>query len=212
MGRRENEVESIIREQVFIKCFALNTREAIQRGRNMLFRLYLQDYYKMDNMETKRLILYNLIYAERKLENEHAVAKYTIQLKKDMDNTLNYKKDYQDKYCDMLSYYCDCKYIEVSKEEILKYYKFAYKYFSEIYNNIDHSTDNYIRMINMKFNIAKNEKKFFQVLDIIKDLHSETNKKVQSTLEQMLCDIKNIDQQLYFKALTIIENTSKLCV
>jgi hypothetical protein len=129
-----------------------------------------------------------------------------------MDNTLNYKKDYQDKYCDMLSYYCDCKYIKISKEEILKYYKFSYKYFSEIYNTIDNSTDTYIRMINMKFNIAKNEKNFLEVLNIIKDLHSEADKKVETTLEQMLCDVKNIDEQLYYDALNIIENISKLCV
>jgi hypothetical protein len=153
MGRRENEVELIIREEVFIKCFALNNKESIKRGRKILYRLYLQDYYKMDNMETKRLILYNLIYAERKLGNEHAVAEYTIQLKKDMDNTLNYKNEYQDKYCDMLSYYCDCEYIKISKEESLKCYQYSYRYFKDIYNNIDNSTDIYIRMMNMKFNI-----------------------------------------------------------
>jgi hypothetical protein len=208
MGHREEEIKKLIRNEVFDGCFKIGN---FQKGRNILYKLYLKYYYILSDMETKRMILYNLVFSERMLKNEKAVAEFVQQLKKDMDNTLNYKKDNPNNYCNMLSYYCDCTEIVLNDVEKIEHYKFSYQYYQESYS-IDRTLDTYIRMMNIKFNISKLEKNFLKVLEIIKDIHNIKNDKAVSTLEQMLWDVENIDKELYKEALRITEITSKQCV
>lgn len=205
----EKEINKIIK-----KCFET---EAYNEGRLRLQKLYLKEYNKFElnlsDMCTKRNLLYRLIFAERSSEdgNETAVKNYVLQLKHDMDNTKGYKECYTKEYLDMLSYYFDCPKIKATNEEKLEYYEFAYNYYKRMFEfNKDNSM--LIRMINMEFNKYKLEKNFLKILDMIKNIHNIGNNLVEGTLQQMLCDIKEIDEKLYKESLKIIEVAPKLCV
>jgi len=210
MGHREEEIENTIRNEVFEKCFGLGD---FKKGKDILYKYYLQYYGRLDNFETDRLILYNLIFSEcmNKNRDEELVCKWVIQLKNDMDRQPNYKENCTGKYCDMLSYYCDMDSINISKEERLKYYNISYNYYKNLYDNCN-SIDTYIRMINIEFSINKIQKNFLNILEIIRDIHKIKDKKATATLKQMLYSIEDMDKQLYNKALKVIEITSKYCI
>jgi len=209
VGRREEEIEKIANDV----CSQYFCTGLFEQGRKILQKLYLKEYYTLDDMVTKRHILYRLIVAERLSDKgtEEAVCKYVKQLKKDMDNTPNYKEKYKGHYIDMMSYYSDCEFIEMSNEELMNYYDYSFNYYKQLYE-IDNSVTIYIRMVNMQFNISKLQKNFEIILNIIENLHNIPDEKATSTLKQMLCDIENMDKQLYNESLKIIKIASKHCV
>ena len=203
MGKREDKVEEIVRDvcnNYFYKGF-------FDKGREILRKVYLTDYNYLDNMHTKRDLLYRLIVAERRSKNgtEKGVEMYVIQLKQDMDNTLNYKDECASEYLDMMSYYTDCEYIKLTDEELLQYYKLSYDSYKKEYEK-NKSVDSYIRMKIAKFAKAKFQKNFPDVLNLVRDIHKIKDEKAISTMEQMLCDIKELDKQLYEESLTIINS------
>ncbi|WP_252251185.1 hypothetical protein [Clostridium sp. VAP52] len=206
MEELEEKIENEIRNKVFIGCFSVKNEE---KGKKILKRLYLQFYHTLNNIETKRLILYNLIYAERRTTNDEIIIqKWVRELKNDMDKVPNYKYEKTGDYCSMLSYYCDCK-LDISKEKLLQYYNFCYVYYKESYEN-EKTIENYIYMNNMNFNINKILKNFKKVLNVVKDLHNIENisLKAKVVLEQIIEDIKILDNSLYKEAINIIENMS----
>lgn len=213
MGKRD-EIEEAI-NKIIGECFMT---KAWDEGRKRLYKLFLSVYYSLElnleDMRVKRNLLYRLIYAEKmsKEGTEAGVKNYVLQLKRDMDNTLGYKERYTREYLDMLSYYFDCSEIKTTKEEEIEYYDFAYEYYKDMYEMDKQDISYYIRMINMKFNKNIKIKNFKNILYIIKDLHNINDKTAQSTMEQMLCDIKVEDKQVYNEALELIKITSKLCV
>lgn len=205
MEELEEKIENEIRNKVFIGCFSARNEK---KGKKILNKLYLQHYHSIKNIDTKKLILYNLIYAERSTtNNETVIQKYVKELKCDMDKTPNYKNKKTGDYCDMLSYYCDCN-LDISKEDLLKYYGFCYRYYKKLYK-IDKKIQNFIYMNNMRFNISKIEKNFKKVLDVVKDLHNieDVSIKAKVVLEQILEDIKRLDDTLYKASMNIIKNT-----
>ncbi|NFT08731.1 hypothetical protein FDF26_17070, partial [Clostridium botulinum] len=165
MEKLEEKIENEIRNKVFIGCFSARNEE---KGKKILNRLYLQYYHSIENIDTKKIILYNLIYAERTTSNnEKSIQKWVKELKYDMDKDINYKYKKTGDYCDMLSYYCDCN-LNISKEKLLQYYNFCYVYYKESYEN-EKTIENYIYMNNMNFNINKILKNFKKVLNVVKD-------------------------------------------
>jgi len=206
MGVRED----IVEEEVHKICRDCFSNGKFSEGRVKLYKLYLRDYDKLNNMGTKYNLLYRLLYAEQmeKVKNPSAISKFVQQLKNDMDNTLNYKDNFTGNYCNMLSFYCDCEEIILEKGERLKYYNFIYEYYKDSYK-FNSSIDTYIRMMISKFNIGRFQSNFPLVLEIIKDVHNVEDPKAKSTITQMLCDVKNMDKQLYIQALLIM-NTSNV--
>jgi hypothetical protein len=207
VGRREDKVEEVVID-VCNNCFC---KDLFDKGRDILYKLYLANYNYLDNMHTKRNLLYRLIVAERRSNKgtEKGVEMYTRQLKYDMDNTPNYKQENTGEYLDMMSYYTDCEYIEITCEELLEYYDLSYNYYKTLYEN-DESTDSYIRMQISRFSKAKFQKDFLEVLNLVKDIHNINDEKAFSTIEQMLCDIKEMDENLYEEALNIVNTTNLL--
>lgn len=72
----DQKIQSEIRDKVFDKCFRTTDPNRFLKGRNILYNYYLKYYITSLDIETKRLILYNLIYSERMLGNEDNVWKY----------------------------------------------------------------------------------------------------------------------------------------
>jgi tetratricopeptide (TPR) repeat protein len=205
MGKREKKVEKIVND-VCTNCFCMGL---FDKGREILQKLYLKDYNYLDNIHTRRDLLYRLIVAERRSEKgtEEAVKMYVKQLKYDMDNTPNYKEENLGEYLSMMSYYTDCKGIILNNDELIEYYDCSYKYNKKIYE-INKSTDSYIKMKIAKFNKARLQKNFSIVLELVKDIHNINDSKAISTLEQMLCDIKELDNKLYKKAFELVNTVN----
>ncbi|WP_252241599.1 hypothetical protein [Clostridium sp. ZBS18] len=205
MEELEDKIENEIRNKVFIGCFS---RQNFDEGKAILYKYYLKYYTRLNHFETQRLILYNLIVAERMTtNNDTAICNYVKQLKKDMDNIKNYKNEFTGSYCNMLSYYCDCKSINLKKDELLEYYKFSHEYYKSSYKE-NKDVINYIHMKNMEFNIYKVTKNFKKVLNIVRDLHKISHSIAKAVLKQILEDMKTLNIDLYKESVNIIENTS----
>jgi hypothetical protein len=202
LSKREEEIENTIRSEVFIGCFGTGN---FRKGKVILRKLYGQYYPYLNNFETKRLILYNYIVAESMEEdkNEEILCKLIIQLKNDMDTEPNYKENFTGKYLDMMSYYTDCKGIKLSNKELLDYHDFSYNYWKNRYES-DNDIECYMWMQIAKFDKEKLLKNFRNILEIIKDIHTINNKQTVSTEKRMLNEVKKLDEQLYTKALDII--------
>jgi hypothetical protein len=202
MGKREDEIEDIIRNKVFIGCFG---RGEFKRGKEILRKLYFQYYPILDNFETRRMILYNYIVGERMDTNiESVIKKYSEQLKNDMDNEPNYKEMNTKEYCMMLAYYCDTHKKELGDVELISIYTFSYEYYKKIGSEID--------MLNAKFNLALIKRDFKIVFEIIKGIHNSNDKIYKAVLSQILNDIKNTSNEIYEQSLKIINNSTKLSV
>jgi hypothetical protein len=201
MGQREDMVEELVID-VINNCFC---NGLFDKGRIILHKAFLQHYNYLDNMHTRRNLLYRLIVSERnsKEDYEKALEMHVRQLKKDMDNTLNYKEQNTSEYLDMMSYYTDCKYIHLSDEEKLNYYDLSYNFWKGRYkktNNVKY----YMWMKVAKFNKALFQKKFKIILEMVKDLHNTNDETTDSTIKQMLKDIEKLDKNLYDKAYKIV--------
>jgi len=207
VGKREDKVEEIVVD-VCNNCFY---KGFFDKGREILRKVYLTDYNYLDNMHTRRNLLYRLIVAERRSKKgtEKGVEMYVIQLKQDMDNTLNYKEECTSEYLDMMSYYTDCEYIKLTDKELLEYYELSCNYHKRVYEN-NKSVDSYIRMQISKFSKARFQRNFQIVLSLVEDIHNINDEKASSTTEQMLCDIKELDKNLYEESLKIANTTNLL--
>jgi len=206
LGKREEEIEEIIRNRVFIGCFGTGDFPA---GKKILQKLYFQHYPFLDDIEIKRLISYNYIVAEsmEKEKNEDLICKLVTQLKNDMDKEPNYKENFTGKYLDMMSYYTDCKGIVLSKEELINYYDFSYNYWKKRYKS-ENKIEYYMWMQIVRFDKEKLLKNFPHILEIIKDIHSINNEQTLSTIKRMLNEVEKLDKQLYEKAIEITSKTS----
>jgi hypothetical protein len=203
-------IKDIIFEDVFTKCFGLGR---FKDGKVILQKLFYQYYNILDDFEEQRLILYNLMFAERmeartenkteyeKKAHEEMVKVYSEQLKNDMDNIPNYKEDNPLNYCNLLMFYCDTHKEELSDEESTQYYTFLHDYYKKIGSDLE--------MQCARFNLALVQKNFDIIFEIIKDIGNSDDKRYKSVLVQMLEDVKNIDNQKYNQITVIIENTTK---
>jgi hypothetical protein len=198
VGKREDYIE----EEVLKVCENYFCKGNFIGGQKILQKLFYAHYDKLDNMITKRNLLYRLVVAERRCKNENGVELYVRKLKEDMDNTPNYKEECMGDYLSMMSYYTDCEGIKLTIDELIEYYDFSYNYNKKVYE-LNNSIDSYIKMKIAIFNKARVQKNFHNILKIIEDIHNINDAKAISTLEQMLCDVKKIDKDLYNKALDI---------
>ena len=55
LGKREEEIEDIIRRQVFKGCFGMGD---FKKGKAILYKFYLQYYGKLDNFETCKIQIF----------------------------------------------------------------------------------------------------------------------------------------------------------
>lgn len=126
-----------------------------------------------------------------------------MQLKEDMDKIQGYTEKHLGDYVNMLSYYCDCKYIILSDTEKLELYSKSLAYYETLYE-IDNSYDVLERLNNMKFNIHRIKKEYDQMIYILKEVNMISRIEAEAYVQQMLRDIKEIDASLYEKAIASI--------
>lgn len=192
----EKEIDDIIDYDIF-KDF---DNEKYENGRDKLKKLYMQYYYTTENMKIKWRILFNLIYVEHILNENHtldqSIKNYTNILKKELDQNQEYVKTCKNNYCDMLSYYIPYNKEILSKDEIIDLYRKSYDIFNNILNE-KYTERNFLCMINAKFNLylsLKNEEIVLEILNTLSSLH---NNQANLMIEDMLKDIKEVNIDLY---------------
>jgi hypothetical protein len=209
MISREKEIEKEI-NKICLEYFASKMNGGFKEGREKLYKLYLSEYSQLKDMLVKYTLLYKLIYAEYMIEfiegekrNKQAIYKYIIQLKSDIDKDESFKKDHKGEYCNVLSAICDCEEIKLSKEKRLEYYYVSFNCYKQRYEK-DNGEYDYIRMLNMKFNIDKLTNNFVELLQIVKEIHTINDTKAKDILTQMLDELKMIDKNIYNQAMEFI--------
>lgn len=210
MGQREDMIEREVRNV----CNNYFENQLFDKGRDILRKLYLANYDKLDNINTRYNLLYRLIVAERRCKkpNETAIAMYTIQLKNDMDNIPNYKEKFTGNYLNMMSYYVDCEDIKLSKEELLEYHNFNIEYWKKNYR-IYKSNENYLWLKQSEFDKELFLKNFGKVLNIVENIHNVSDPQVPSIIKQLVEAIKKTDEELYINTLKIIDKvTNIVCI
>lgn len=200
-----------IKYRVLIEIFKIWDYEenGLEKARDELKKLYLKEYYKLHDIEDKRLILYNLAVAEKDLKNFESVKLYSKILKDEMDKVPNYKTgDTGCLYARMLMNYTESHKSELSKEELKGYYEFCYKV-NEKYNDV--KENGYLAKLIAKFNLSLLNENFNTVLEVVKDvIHNNINKQYAEALIGFKNDLKNVDEAFYEQVLLLEKEESVL--
>jgi hypothetical protein len=202
-------IRELVTKDIFSKWEMFGEIEGAKYARKELRRLYFKYYPNLKEMEDRRLILWNLIVACRELvelglESMNTVKIYSEQLKKDMDNTPDYKITDKHWYASMLSAYRDSHIKEMTKEELIELNKFCYDSYKKF---SDPSEDRYIDMLVMKSNYYLSLEDYNTVLEVFESavlLHTKKGE-YESILNQMLEEIRNENYELYSTAKLIRE-------
>lgn len=202
----EKEVEIEVTE-IYTKLI-INERYA--EARMKLYKLFLAFYSKLENTQVKRNLLHRLILIEKKLYNEHAVFTYVTQLKQDMDKDVMYREKFPGEYCEMLSYYCECPYIEIDVEENLEYFRFILDYYESAYEVMG-DPYNYARLKEMEFKIAKLLGNHLHMLEIIEELNLINNIQAVNTVNRMIAEIREFEKKDNKTCMTIHRSVVTEC-
>jgi hypothetical protein len=197
-------MQKTIRELVTEDVFKIWDTKGVRYAKIELKKLYFQKYNGLDNIEDKRLILWNLIVTCRDDNDMESVKMYSEQLKRDMDNTPNYKVTDKHWYASMLSAYRDSHIKEMTKQELIELNEFCYEAYRKF---SDPSEERYIDMLIMKSNYYLSLEDYNTVLEVFEDvvlLHTRKGE-YESILNQMLEEIRNENYELYSTAKLIRE-------
>lgn len=200
-----------IRELVMKDIFKIWDDKGVEFAIPELRRLYFEKYYTLTDMEDKRLILYNLMAAECENGNMEAVKLYSKQLKKDMDNTKNYKENYKKLYAKMLTFYKESNLDTLSKDEINEINKFHYELFK---NYTDPNDIEFLDMLSAKFNLNLFNNNFSIVIEVIETMliHRKNSTECNTLLKQMYDDVKKVDNLLYKTILNLDMEYTKMII
>lgn len=209
--RCDRELEKMINNIIENDIFKDFDDKRYEIGMNKLQKLYLQYYYNTENMNVKWRVLFNLIYVEHILNEDHifdaSIKEYTNILKNELEGNEKYLKTHKGYYCDMLSYYIPYNKDNLSREEIIALYKVSYDIFKNILDK-EYNERNFLCFINAKFNLYLSLENEDVVLSILNTLSSLHNNQADLMIDDMLKDIKELNINLYEK----IKNTTELAV
>lgn len=183
-----------------------------EKAKLMLQRLYFEKFNYLEDVEDQRLIIHNLTTVTMQIENKKEIkdrdmtqAKHYAKTTKELlDNYPNYlnSQENKERYCRALNNYTECNKEELSKEELIKIYKFCFDTYKDYnYNKINE----YLEKIIAEFNLNLTSGNFNQVLIILENLiiHNSTPE-YEEELKIFMNDIKNTSQELYVKAQVLL--------
>lgn len=198
------EIEKI-REVITKEVFGYFGRGDFKSGAKILRKLYLKEYNFLDDLETKRLILYNLFLAEYRCDNIDGAKKYINIIKKDMENDKEYISTYTDMYCNVLNCYIEFNKDEISEEERYRINQINYKYCKKV--------ENYASMYVFNINMCFIDKDYNGIFESIKALHkmSINDNSIKKVIEDVLNELKENSKEYYDIAIDFL-NQEELCV
>lgn len=176
-----------------------------EKAKDMLQKIYFQRFSRLKNIEEQRIVLHNLTTVIMQIREDMNSAKFYSKVLKDMlDNCPNYLSTQlnKERYCRALNNYTECYKEELSKEELIKIYKFCFDTYKDYnYNKINE----YLEKIIAEFNLNLTSGNFNQVLIILENLiiHNNTPE-YEEELKIFMNDIKNANQKLYMQAQVLL--------
>jgi tetratricopeptide (TPR) repeat protein len=176
-----------------------------EKAKDMLQKIYFQRFARLKNIEEQRIVLHNLTTVIMQIREDMNSAKFYSKVLKDiLDNYPNYLNTQlnKERYCRALNNYTECYKEELSKEELIKIYKFCFDTYKDYkYNKINE----YLEKIIAEFNLNLTSGNYNQVLIILENLiiHNNTPE-YKEELKIFMNDIKNTNQELYIKAQVLL--------
>jgi tetratricopeptide (TPR) repeat protein len=192
--KMNEEVKNVIMNEVFLGCFAKGN---LGKGRKILNKLYLQYNNKINDTETRRLIIYNLAWVEYELDSFDRAKSLIKEIREviesdgvylSLDNKVNYFK--------VLNLYIEAFREEIDDED----YRWIYNYMAVTYEN----KKEYGEMAIALTNIYALDKEYSKIFDLLKFVVKLNNEKMSHYSQELLKEIK--DSSLHNKGLELIKS------
>lgn len=195
----KNKIERVIVSKVFTE-FSKKGGKGFEKGRNILRKLYFQYFNSLNDLETKRLIGYNLAFAEWQTDNKEGAKKVIAEIKNEIEKDDEYIELEKVNYCKVLNLYN-----ETHKEEMEeKDYRSSYNYIANEYKKIG-AYEEYVMAI---ANIYILDKKYYKLLDFLKEIIKRNEENVSYYSLELLKAIDENDSSLHNKALEMINEAN----
>jgi len=178
-----------------------------QKAQLMLQRLYFEEFNTLDDIEDQRLIIHNLTTITMQIEMTKEIkdrdmiqAKHYANItKKLLDDCPNYldEQTNKERYCRALNNYTECYKDELTEKELKKIYAFHYETYKD-YEYDEKHIDEYREKLISQYNLNMINKKFLEVLKIVKNfLIHNTNTQYEEAIQALLLEVKDINVMLY---------------
>ena len=142
--------------------------------------MYLQNYSKLNDLEDKRLIAYNLSWLLAKQGRNEEAKHYLLDLKNEMEQDKYYREEYENKYCDLLMLY-----LEVDQDITREEYYNSCKMLNDYYKKIHSKEHELITLCNIAI-IENDIDKINKILIYLKE-----NKDLKFARKEILSKINN---------------------
>lgn len=200
-----------IKQRVLGEIFDDWDNKGVEVARDKLKKMFMVDYPMLsdEDIEEKRLILHNLAVSEIEFQREkglkvyemESVKLYTSILKKEMDKIEGYKDgENACLYARVLMNYIGSHEKILKKEELKEAYELCYKIYEKIEDKNEYG---HLNKLVAKFNLYVFLENFNIVLEILEDILHNNDAEYQKKFDELVDEIKIINEPIYRKALLL---------
>jgi tetratricopeptide (TPR) repeat protein len=197
---KEEEINKRIEKVIMSEVFTAFSRNKFDEGKKILRKLHLRYFNNINDLETKRIIAYNLALAEYQVGNKEGAKKYISEIRNEVEKDANYIELEKINYCKILNIYNETHKDEMDEKD----YRWTYNYIANYYKEIG-AYEEYVMAIS---NIYILDKKFYKLLDFLTEVIKRNDEKVGYYSSELLKAIDENDSSLHSKALKIINEAN----
>jgi tetratricopeptide (TPR) repeat protein len=180
------------------EVFTAFSRNKFDEGKKILKKLYLRYFNNINDLETKRIIEYNLALAEYQTGNKEGAKKYITEIRNEIEKDRNYIELEKINYCRILNLYNETYKEEIDEED----YRWSYNYIAETYKLIGAYGEYAIAISNI-YTLDKNYRK---TLELLKEVIKLDDERVGYYSMELLREIN--DNSLHNEALELIKKAN----
>lgn len=197
-GEEINEkIERVIMSKVF-PSFSERGGKGFEKGKRILNKLYLQYFNSIDDLETKRLIAYNLALAEYQTDNKEGAKKIITEIKNEVEKDNEYIEAEKVNYGRILNLHNELYKSEMNEDEL----KGSYNKIAQVYKEVGAFEEYAVTIAN----IYTMDKQYNKTLELLKKVIELKDEKVSYYSMELLKEIK--DNSLHNKALDLIKEAN----
>lgn len=179
------DVEEKIKDIIVNEIFKLFTKGRFSDAKDVLHKLYLDNYKDIKDLAVKRLLIHNLAWVEQKLGEFKNAKMHTKILKQEIESDTNFIENNKFEYCLMLNLYCEVFKDEINTDE--------YKDINMYIANYHHENNSFGRECIALANVYKADNRWDDIILLIKSLvsYDESDYFLTEILDEL--EINNID-------------------
>lgn len=190
-----------------------------RKAQFMLQRLYFEVFNTLEDIEDQRLIIHNLTTVTMQIEMNKDIrdrdmtqAKHYANItKKLLDDCPNYldEQTNKERYCRALNNYTECYKDELTKEGLKKIYAFHYETYKD-YEYDEKHIDEYRENLISQYNLNMINKKFLEVLKIVKDfLIHNVDTQYEEAIQALIQEVKDTNVMLYQQIKLLVQENKR---